>query len=80
MTKTAASILRSALDLGQEERAEVAAALLESLEPEVDENEIELAWRAEVRRRVESIDRGEVQRIPWESVRDELLARLNAKT
>ena len=57
----------------------VAAALLESLEPEADENEIELAWREEVRRRVESIDRGEVQLIPWENVRDELLARLNDK-
>jgi len=38
-----------------------------------------LAWRAEVRRRIESIEKGAVHLIPWERFRAELVARLNAK-
>jgi putative addiction module component (TIGR02574 family) len=61
------------LDLDESERAEMAAALLESLEPPGDENEIGQAWREKVRRRVAAIDGGQAELIPWEEVRDQLL-------
>jgi putative addiction module component (TIGR02574 family) len=80
MTKTAEALLRDALDLDESERAEMAAALLESLEPSVDEREIEQAWRDEVRRRVAAADSGQAELIPWEQVRDQLLARLNERS
>jgi len=80
MTKNAEAILRDALDLDEGERAEMAAALLESLEPAADEHEIELAWREEVKRRVAEIDGRQAELIPWETVRDQLLARLNDRS
>ena len=58
----------------------MAAALLESLEPPVDEHDIELAWREEVKRRVAEIDAGQAELIPWETVRNQLLARLNDRS
>ena len=77
MTKRAETLLRDALDLDESERAEMAAALLESLEPPVDESEIEQAWREEVRRRIAAADAGQAELIPWEDVRDQLFARLH---
>jgi len=79
MTRETAALLRDSLALGEAERAEMAAALLESLEPEADEHEIALAWRDEVRRRLAELDRGEAQLVAWSAVRDEMLARLNAR-
>lgn len=75
MTKRAEALLRDALDLDERERAEMAADLLESLEPPVDPREIEDAWREEVRRRVAAVDSGQAELIPWERVRDQLFAR-----
>jgi len=75
MTRETAALLRDSLALGEAERAEMAAALLESLEPEADEHEIALAWRDEVRRRLAELDRGEAQLVAWSAVRDEMLAR-----
>ena len=80
MTKNAETLLRDALDLDESERAEIAAALLESLEPDADEHEIELAWREEVRRRIAAVDSGQAELIPWEEVRDQLFARLNERS
>ncbi len=80
MTRTAELLLRDALDLDEAERAEMAVALLESLESQVDQRAIEEAWREEVRRRVEAIDSGQVELVPWEEVRDQLFARLNERS
>ena len=80
MTKAAEALLRDALDLDERERAEMAAALLESLEPAVDEAEIEQAWQEEVARRVAALDSGQAELIPWEEVRKQLLSRLNERS
>ena len=58
-------IVRAALALPEGERAVIAAALLESLEPEVDPA-IDEAWRDEIRRRLTAIEAGEEELIPWE--------------
>ena len=80
MTKTAEALLRDALDLDEQPRADMAVALLESLEPNVDEAEIEQAWRQEVQRRIAAADSGQAELIPWEEVRNQLFSRLNERS
>jgi putative addiction module component (TIGR02574 family) len=77
MEQNAEAVLKKALTLPEAERAEVAGALLNSLEP-LEEADIESAWRQEVATRVAALDAGEVETIPWSKVRDRLVARLGA--
>lgn len=74
MTSKAQALLRQALELDEHERAELAGALLESIEPAPDEN-VEAAWHEEIDRRLRQIDAGEVEMIPWTEVRQRLHAR-----
>jgi putative addiction module component (TIGR02574 family) len=67
-------ILQSALALPESERAEIAASLIHSLDTETDEG-VDEVWAAEVQRRVESIDKGEVTLIPWDDVMREMRER-----
>ena len=73
MDEQAETVLRDALNLPEEIRAEIAGRLLESLEPP-GEADVEAAWRHEVARRIAALDAGEVETIPWEEVRDRLSA------
>lgn len=75
MSRTGDAVLRQALELTDEERAEIAGALLESLEPPSEEG-VEEAWREEVARRIAAYDAGEMEAIPWETVRDELWTKM----
>ena len=75
MERNTQTILNEALSLSKTERAEIAGALLESLEPP-PQTDVEKAWRDEVAARVAALDAGEVETIPWEEVRDRLLVRL----
>ena len=75
MTQQAETVLSQALDLPERERATIAAALLQSLEPPVDAN-VDNAWREEVARRIKAVDSGEMATIPWEDLRERLHARL----
>lgn len=68
MTTLAEELYQNALDLEQKERATLAARLFESLDREVEEG-VEAAWLAEVERRMEELDSGKVQSIPWDEVR-----------
>ena len=76
MERTAQSLLDEAMGLPEAERADLAGALLQSLEPK-EESEVETAWRKEVIERIRAYDAGEVEAIPWEVVRSRLQARLN---
>jgi putative addiction module component (TIGR02574 family) len=58
-----------ARNLPRDERARLAEALIASLE---EEGEIELAWRQEVRRRIQELDDGSVHAISGEDVLAEL--------
>lgn len=78
MTRHAEDVLQDALTLPEGDRAEIAGALLESLEPTA-EIDIEKAWRQEVAARVAALDAGEVETIPWDEVRNSLLARLSER-
>ena len=75
MTNKTDAILKQALELSEEERADLAGALLESLEPPADAD-LDSAWREEIARRMAEIDSGAVQTVRWDVVRDRLYSRL----
>jgi len=67
------TILDQALQMPEEERAEIAQKLLASLEesPDID---VEEAWQEEVARRIRDLESGVVC-IPWEEVRRRLQSK-----
>jgi putative addiction module component (TIGR02574 family) len=71
-------ILKQAMSLSEQERGDIAGALLESLEPPADAG-VERAWRDEVARRLAQLEAGGTSTVPWEEVRDQLYARLRPK-
>jgi len=71
MKADAKKILEEALHLEPSTRALIAETLLESLDFEED-FEISPAWRDEIQRRCEQIDRGEVELIDSDTVMAEL--------
>jgi len=75
MSPTAESLLSQVLTLDEKDRASVAGALIESLHGEVDPN-VQEAWDVEIRRRVEELESGSVQPIPWSDVRQRLFRGL----
>jgi putative addiction module component (TIGR02574 family) len=68
----ASKLLEEALTLPPRERAKLAASLLDSLDPEREE-EVEEAWRLEVARRVKELDDGAVETIDWTEARHLIL-------
>ena len=74
MSAQSDQILQSALRLPESERAEIAAALLHSLDTPADEA-VEEAWAAEIERRIATIERGDVALIPFEDVLEEMRRR-----
>ena len=68
MGEPARKILSHALELPAQDRAELAAELIASLDGE-SETEVEAAWAAEIRRRVAKIKSGEAKFEDWDSVR-----------
>jgi putative addiction module component (TIGR02574 family) len=76
MTAEVSELLKKALALPPEARAELADSLLESLDAEPADEGVEAAWSVEIQRRIEEIDSGKVQMIPYEEVRRRLAARL----
>ena len=71
MVRDPAEVLRAALELPLEARAALVDSLIESLDQIVDEG-VEEAWREEIYRRLQQIDSGAVQLIPWEDARRRL--------
>ena len=71
MSPRAQDLLREALALPLNERADVAAQLLASLDDAGadDPAEVEAAWAAEIERRARRVLAGESAGIPWEDVR-----------
>ena len=69
MTQTT-KILERAMALSPQERADLAASLIDSLRPEID-----ASWESEIARRVEEIEDGTVQMLSWSEVRQRLQGR-----
>ncbi|MEQ1729199.1 MAG: addiction module protein [Vicinamibacterales bacterium] len=78
MTSRAQELLREALSLPIDERADVAAELLASLDAVGSEDvaRVESAWAAEIERRARRVMAGESAGIPWEDVRRRAEAEL----
>ena len=77
MTDRAQALLREALTLAAEERADVAAELLASLDdPETDLSDVEAVWAAEIEKRARRVMAGESRGVSWEDVRRRAEAEL----
>ena len=72
MNTTAKQLYDNALHLPDWERAELAAWLIESLDPDVD-REGDEAWDAEIKRRIDELDSGRVTAAPWPEARRMIL-------
>ncbi len=80
MTSRAQELLREALTLPSEERADVAAELLASLDDtDPDIANVEAAWAAEIEKRARRVLAGESPGIPWEDVRRRAEAELRKR-
>jgi len=62
-------LLKKALALPEQERAELAGNLLDSLDTNVDED-ADVAWQKEIARRLEEVQSGKVKTVPWGTVRE----------
>ncbi len=76
MNSHALDLLKGALALPLDERAELVAELLASMDGEV-ESDVEAAWGAEIERRARRAANGETEPVTWEAVRDEALKRID---
>jgi len=68
MALDAEEILIAALKLNDKEKAAIAASLLDSLDPLVDDN-VDCAWQAEIQKRLREVETGAVSLVPWAEVR-----------
>lgn len=71
MTKPAAALLADALRLSEEARAELAAELIASLDGPRDADTRE-AWEAEIGRRIEAIESGQMPLESWDDARQRI--------
>jgi putative addiction module component (TIGR02574 family) len=79
MTDRAQAVLREALTLPLEQRADVAAELLASLDDEAATTNpaaVEAAWGREIERRARRVMADESAGEPWEDVRERVARRL----
>ena len=72
---TAATLLEAALSLSEDERAELALRLVESLESGPDED-VEAVWADEVEHGIEALQAGRAETVPLDRAMAEARARL----
>ena len=68
MSEEATELLKRALTLPSEERAELASSLMDSLDVVQDED-VEAAWQEEITRRIEDLRIGRAKTVSWTEVR-----------
>ncbi len=64
MTERSIELLQKALSLTEEERADLAASLLDSLDVSPDPD-AEAMWQEEIAHRARDLDSGKAKTIPW---------------
>ena len=77
MERHAAELFRDVLALPVEARAELVESLIGSLDQSAEEG-AEEAWAREIEHRLEQIDPGAVEPLPWNGARKRLRKRLHA--
>jgi putative addiction module component (TIGR02574 family) len=75
MPSASAKVLADALELPAEDRLDVAAELLASVDSEADPG-WEAAWVAECDRRMAEVENGSVQPVSWPEARERIRSRL----
>jgi len=76
MSPTAKQLLDDAMQLPDDDRAALAPQLIESLEPTTD-RDAQAAWDAEIQRRLDEWDTGQISPIPWSEARKMILGSLD---
>ena len=79
MSEKATTLLKEALALPANERAELASSLIDSLDSTCDED-VEAAWQEEIARRIERLRSGTARTIPWEEVQKKARAIVHEET
>lgn len=69
-----AMLLEEALRLSSDTRAALAGALLQSLDEQIDAD-AEAAWQREIERRLETLDSGAADAVPWSEARRMILGK-----
>jgi len=69
-------LFAKAVTLPEQDRAALAALLLDSLEDDASGEDVEEAWAAEVQRRMANYRAGNVQTIGWTELRERLHRRV----
>ena len=75
MRGPAIELPQKALALSDEERAELAASLIDSLDTSVDAG-AESEWNREIACRVEDLDSGKAKTVPWGEVRRRISTKI----
>jgi putative addiction module component (TIGR02574 family) len=75
MASTLSDLKKKAAQLPEQERAELALSLIESLDGPADPD-VEEAWAQEIERRVRQVEKGEAELIPAEEVFARIRRRL----
>lgn len=78
MSLTAERIIEDVLSLPEDQRAELAVRLLQSLDREIDPD-AEEAWATEIERRCAAVDAGEITLSDWHDVRRRIEKELLSK-
>ena len=68
MTQQAMDLLQKALSLSEQEWADLASSLTDSLDTVTDEG-VDEAWNQELADRIGQLDSGKARTIPWEDLR-----------
>jgi len=71
MTRKKDLLLDEALSLPEEDRAEIAVKLIESLDGNPDDD-VDATWAQEIERRCAAVDAGEAVTSDWEEVRSRI--------
>ena len=75
MTARASHLIREGLKLSPEERMDVVAELLASLDDAGDERDAEWAWATEIERRARRVLDGASSGTPWAEARAQIVER-----
>ncbi len=76
MTKEGNELLKKAMDLPVNDRAELVVSLLDTLDETVDED-VEASWQNEIALRIQELDAGKAKTVPWTEIRSRLTAKLS---
>ena len=69
MSPALEKVLHDALELPEGARADLAAALLDSIDHDPPDTGVDAAWQTEAKRRLDEVRSGAAKAIPWDEAR-----------